>query len=109
MPLDIQALARLGATTRLQEIDAERNAIFATFPDLRDRPGEPAVIVTAAQVRAQRDARLARETAKATNGNGHTPTKRVYWSQTPAGRKQISKRLKAYWAARRAAKGSLKA
>lgn len=43
MPYDLTHLAKLGARLRLQELDRERAAIVAAFPDLNRSPsaGDP--------------------------------------------------------------------
>lgn len=68
--------ARVGALTRLREIEAERAAIFAAFPDLRRGAGA-AVAVAAATGRRR--------------------------TISPEGRKAMSAGMRRYWARRRAA------
>jgi hypothetical protein len=68
--------ARQGAATRVAGLNAELAAIYRTFPDLR-------------------------EGTKADAAGG----KRKRRGMTPAQKAEVSKRMKAYWAARRAKKG----
>jgi hypothetical protein len=80
-PAELRRLARLGAQARLAELDQERAAILRLFPEL-GRGGAPAAAASqpapAAPVRQRRPL-------------------------TPAERRAISERMKAYWAARRKA------
>ncbi len=69
--------ARVGALTRLREIEAERAAIFAAFPDLRRQGAGAAVAVAAATGRRR--------------------------TISPEGRKAMSAGMRRYWARRRAA------
>ena len=41
MPIDMKALARVGARTRLAELVAEMDAILEAFPDLGKAPARP--------------------------------------------------------------------
>lgn len=76
-------LARSGAAARVQELQAELEAIYRTFPDLRR--GVPASRVAA---------------AKATPAAAKPERSRKAWSA--ADRKAVSERMKKYWAARKA-------
>lgn len=81
-PLDMRHWARVGAEHRLKELDAERTAIVGAFPDLattEDR-GTP---------------------ARSTSAEEKT---RGGWKMSAAQKKAVSRRMKKYWAARRAAK-----
>jgi hypothetical protein len=73
---DLRAYARQGATSRVAELNAELAAIYRVFPDLRK-----GAVKTAA------------------------PSKRKRRGMTAAQKAEVSKRMKAYWAARRAKKG----
>lgn len=85
MQVNMQSLARLGASTRLGEIERERTELLAAFPDL-----EPPV------------ESIKRGLRQAANGQGRVHRKR---KPMPAWRRrQVSKRMTAYWAAKRAAK-----
>ena len=76
---NLKAYARQGAAARVAELNAELAAIFRTFPELR----RSTVLGTApAAVR-----------------------KRKRGGMTAAQKAEVSKRMKAYWAARRAKKG----
>jgi hypothetical protein len=75
---DLKAYARQGAAARVEELNSELTAIYRTFPDLRRgaRPG-------AAKVGRRRKRKPMSAAQKA----------------------EVSKRMKKYWAARRAKKG----
>ncbi len=78
-PSELRRLARVGAQARLAELEQERAAILRLFPELgRGATTTPAAATQATPVRRRR--RL-----------------------TPAERRAISERMKAYWAARRKA------
>lgn len=76
--VDLRALARHGATTRLAAIQAERQAILRAFPELRG--GEPT--------------RARTSQAEAPRRPGRTP-------MSQAARRAVSRRMKAYWAEKR--------
>jgi hypothetical protein len=86
----LRRLARLGAQARLEQIETERRAILAAFPDLRARrrgrkPGartQPPKAGTPAAAKPQRRRKM-----------------------TPAQRREVSERMKRYWAERRKARG----
>jgi hypothetical protein len=93
-PEVVQRLARLGAQARLEQIEAERRAIMAMFPDLAParrgrkpgrRRGRPAKAATAPAATAQ-------------------PAPKTKSNMSPAARKAVSERMKKYWAERRKAK-----
>ncbi len=86
----LRNLARLGAQARLEQIEMERRAILATFPDLGARrgPGRPAA-ARAAQAQTPAAAKPRRRRRK----------------MNAAQRKEVSERMKRYWAERRKAKG----
>jgi hypothetical protein len=73
---DLKAYARQGAAARVTELNAELAAIFRVFPDLRTG-------------------------TKATVAGG----KRKRRGMTAAQKAAVSKRMKQYWAARKAKKG----
>ena len=73
---DLKAYARQGAAARVAELNAELAAIYRVFPDLR-----------------------AGMKASAAGG------KRKRRGMTAAQKAEVSKRMKAYWAKRRAKKG----
>ena len=81
--IDLKAYARRGAEARIAELIAELNEIYRAFPDLR-RGG------------------AARPTAS-TAGAGEGRRKRKPMSA--AQKAEVSKRMKAYWAARKGKKG----
>ena len=78
---DLKAYARQGAAARVAELSAELAAIFHVFPELRRgiKAGEGGAV-----------------------GNGR---KRKRRAMTAAQKAEVSKRMKAYWAARKAKKG----
>ena len=76
---ELQRLARLGAKSRLEELQREEAAIRKAFPELFGR-GRKAGSATAATGRKRR-------------------------GMSAAGRKAVSIRMKKYWADRRKAKG----
>ncbi len=93
MPSDLKQevlrnLAKLGAQARLDQIEMERRAILAAFPDLGRgrRRGRPARSEQATEAPA-RKARRRKRTMNA------------------AQRREVSERMKKYWAERRKAKG----
>ena len=76
---NLQELAKVGARARLTEIQDERSALLAMFPELRA-------------------GRAPKATAAAPPVKG-----RKRRTMTAAGRKAVGERMKAYWAAKRAA------
>lgn len=80
-PLDMRHWARVGAEQRLREIEAERTAIVHAFPDLTS---------------GDRGTR-ARSSSAGKQARGG-------WKMSAAQKRAVSKRMKKYWAARRAAK-----
>jgi hypothetical protein len=78
----MQQFVRFGAQARLQAISQERDAILRAFPDL-------------GRASAQANASL----------DGAGPTVRKRRRMSAAERRAVGKRMKAYWAKRRAEKG----
>ena len=76
---ELQRLARLGASARLEVLMHERAAILRAFPDLRDRK-----------------ARVAQQRAVPRRRRRH---------MSAAARRAVSVRMKKYWAARRKKNG----
>jgi hypothetical protein len=91
--VDLKSLARLGAQARLEQMDMERRAIHAAFPDLRTA--------------AAHQARHAKRTAKASTLPPTKPARNVH-RMSPAGRRAMFLRMKKYWAKRRKAKAGKK-
>jgi hypothetical protein len=87
--INMQDLARAGAEARLETLRAEQAALLAAFPDLR---GSSSGQTRGAQARASRAAAPARPSGKRRGG------------MSPAQRKAVGERMRAYWAARRAEK-----
>jgi hypothetical protein len=85
---ELQRLARMGAATRLEQIERERLSILRAFPDLARR----------------RPARTGEETADA-DGAGAAPAKRTRRrrrnNMSAEARRAVSERMKKYWADRR--------
>lgn len=81
----LRNLAKLGAQARLEQIEMERRAILAAFPDL-----------SAPRRGRGRRPRQEKQAAAA-------PRRRR--RMTAAQRKEVSERMKRYWAERRKAKG----
>ena len=79
---DLKAYARRGAEARIEELTAEPNAIYKAFPDLRSGSARAAT---------------------ATAGAGGRRRNRKPMSA--AQKAEVSRRMKVYWAARRAKKG----
>lgn len=93
---DLRRFARLGAMKRLDDIRGEEAAIRHTFPELF------AGAAAAAAPKAGK-AGKARKPAKASKAA--TPAKaRKRSTMSAAMRKEVSERMKKYWAARRKAK-----
>ena len=78
--IDLKAYARRGAEARIAELNAELNDIYKAFPDLRRGGASPAQAA----------------------GGGRRRKRRA---MTAAQKAEVSKRMKKYWAARRAKKG----
>ena len=79
---DLKAYARRGAEARVAELTAELNDIYKAFPDLRRGTARP--------------------TAGADSAGGRRRTRKP---MSAAQKAEVSKRMKKYWAARRAKKG----
>jgi hypothetical protein len=87
--INMQDLARAGAEARLQALREEQAALLAAFPDLR---GSSSGQTRAAQARTSQGAAPARSSGKRRG------------QMSPAQRKAVGERMRAYWAARRAEK-----
>jgi hypothetical protein len=87
--INMQDLARAGAEARLEALRTEQAALLAAFPDLRGSSSRQA---RASQARASGGAAPARSSGKRRGG------------MSPAQRKAVGERMRAYWAARRAEK-----
>jgi len=82
----LRRLARLGATSRLEQIRAEEAAIRGEFPELFGRGANRGRAGTAAAAPAARRRRRS--------------------AMSAAQRKAVSERMRKYWADRRKAKGA---
>jgi hypothetical protein len=83
----LKRFATLGAKARLEQLDLERRAILAAFPDLRPAPA------------------MERRAAKEVGPAAKPARKRTKMSAVA--RKAVSERMKKYWAERRKAKAAL--
>jgi hypothetical protein len=79
--IDLKAYARRGAEVRVAELTAELNDIYKVFPDLRRGAGSASQAAGAGAVR-----------------------RRKRRGMTAAQKAEVSKRMKKYWAARKAKK-----
>ena len=79
--IDLKAYARRGAEARIAELTVELNDIYKAFPDLRTGG------------------------AAALRGSGELGVVGKRRGMTAAQKAEVSKRMKKYWAARRAKKG----
>jgi hypothetical protein len=89
---DILKWARLGAASRLLELDEERNAILKAFPGL-----------TSGSVRTRRG--ITARAVGAGSGSASAPVARKRRKMSAAARKRISDAQKKRWAAQKAGKG----
>jgi hypothetical protein len=79
---ELLRLAREGARARVDELSAELESIYATFPDLKTAAGKSTSVKTRRTSTGARQGAITRA-----------------WSD--ADRKAVSERMKKYWAARR--------
>lgn len=90
------ALAKLGAVARLSTLQAEIDALYATFPELRPTGKDsPAATKTSRAAASKPSAEQAPPVAKKTRGDSKQ-------SWNAAARQAVSERMKKYWAGRRA-------
>jgi hypothetical protein len=89
MPIDMQSLARAGAQSRIAELIAEVTEIRSAFPDIE----------------GQAPRRRERERPRGANpdGNGGRHRRKP---MTPAQKRPVGQRMKAYWAAPRSDSGN---
>ena len=80
---ELQRLARLGAKSRLEELQREEASIRRAFPDL-----------------------FGRGRGRKARASSAAPAGRKRRGMSAAGKKAVSIRMKKYWAERRKAKGS---
>jgi hypothetical protein len=80
--IDLKAYARRGAEARIAELTAELKDIYKAFPDLRRGAARP----TASRA-------------------GASQARRKRKPMSAAQKAEVSKRMKKYWAARKAKKG----
>lgn len=85
--IDLKQYARRGAEARIVELTHELDAIYRAFPDLRKTTA-------------------VRRPAKATSAAAPAPTqRRRRRAMTAAQKREVSLRMKKYWAARKKAEG----
>lgn len=127
----LRRLARLGAQARLEQLEVERRAILAAFPELalagrgrQSRRGAPVPQTTAAAKPRRRGRRpgmtaaqrkevsermtrywAGRRKGKAKPEKAAAKARRRGRSMSAAQRKEVSERMTRYWAERRKAKG----
>jgi hypothetical protein len=87
--INMQDLARIGAQARLEALQGEQDALLAAFPELRG--------ASSAQSRPARAGASQPAAPAAKSG-------RRRGAMSPAQRKAVGERMRAYWAARRAEK-----
>ena len=85
--VQLQELARVGAEARLRAIGEERQALLQAFPDL-----------------GERDLDLPSRTSATARSSAPAPAGRKRSGMSPAQRKAVGERMKAYWAKRRGEK-----
>jgi hypothetical protein len=90
--VDVLKWARLGAASRLRELDEERKALLKAFPGLTSGSGPARREVTAKAVGAG-------------SGSASAPIARKRRKMSAAGRKRISDAQKKRWAAQKARGG----
>jgi hypothetical protein len=95
---DLKGYARRGAEARITELNAELEAIYGAFPDLRTRSSASPRMAP----RADGEESLALGAAQ------EAPRRRRRWKMTPAQKKAVGERMRKYWAARRKADGRRK-
>lgn len=88
---ELRRLARLGAKSRLDEIRREEAAIRSAFPDLFGRRGRRGPTQAAAGE------------AGSSDGAAAAGRRRRRRPMSAAARKEVSERMKRYWASRRKA------
>jgi hypothetical protein len=80
----LHRFALIGASIELERIDAERARILESFPELRERVSVPLELVSVVS-----------------QGEAAAPPPATRRTVSPAQRKVISRRMRAYWAGRR--------
>lgn len=88
---DMKDFARRGAEARIAELNAEIEAIYGAFPDLRGRGARKLIKVEETGTGSTRSGR-----------GEHPGRRRRRRKMTAAERKAVGERMKKYWAARRA-------
>jgi uncharacterized protein (UPF0335 family) len=120
-------LARRGAVSAVETLEAEVAAIKKAFPDIFGRTNGRGIVVAnrrtrrsrrrstlsaagRAAIAAAQKARWAKikNRGSATDGTTAVRTSRRRYAMSAAQRKAVSERMKKYWAARRKAKQSVK-
>jgi hypothetical protein len=99
MPMDMKALAQLGARARLSQLQEEISDLQRAFPDLGSRGTQP----------VRRRGRRARTAPDSVAVQAEAPqeaapaSKRKRKPMTAAQKKSVGERMRKYWAARRKA------
>jgi hypothetical protein len=99
MPIDLKALARLGARTRIAELVAEIDALLEAFPDLGQEQARP--VATASNEANARKRGLRTASANASAQTDAAPAKRPRKPMSAAAKKAVGERMKAYWQKRK--------
>jgi hypothetical protein len=99
--LDIPRLARLGARERIVEHIAEIRTLLRTFSGIENELDDTAKQFTAALVSGSKT----RQVSKPNHTQAPSSNKRRRPAMSAAARKEVSERMKRYWAARRKTNG----
>jgi hypothetical protein len=99
MPIDMHALARLGAQTRIAELVEEIDALLEAFPDLGQEPARP--VAAAATDKNLSKPRRPTASASASAQTDAAPATRTRKPMSAAAKKAVGERMKAYWAKRK--------
>jgi len=95
---DLKQYAKRGAEARITELNSELEAIYGAFPDLRKGPG----------ARRGRPAKVVVNHEEQATGSSPAGVRRRRRKMSAAQKKAVGLRMKAYWAARKAAAGAKK-
>jgi hypothetical protein len=108
---DMTAYAKRGAELRITEVNAELEAIYGAFPDLRrgsprrgGRPARTVVVNHEEGITASGAASAAKLINIEETGRSAAPARRRRRKMTAAERRAVGERMRKYWAARKNAK-----
>jgi hypothetical protein len=90
--LDVNKYAQIGARVRLAELQSEIDTIHAAFPELRDGASP-----------ARRRGRPSKQSQAAATAGDAPQRRRKRRGMSAAKRREVSERMKKYWAQRRKA------